>query len=115
MFKKWINGLSTCELFKGITPEELNIVFGCLKPKVSSYEKNELVAVAGEKFTGLGIVISGEVVVTRENAAGSRVILAVNGPGEMFGEMSAFSGEGVWPASLALVVRVSAEIRLSRS
>ncbi len=101
MFKKWINGLSTCELFKGITPEELNIVFGCLKPKVSSYEKNELVAVAGEKFTGLGIVISGEVVVTRENAAGSRVILAVNGPGEMFGEMSAFSGEGVWPASVA--------------
>ena len=69
MFKKWINDLSACELFKGITPEELNIVFGCLKPKVSAYEKNELAAVAGEKFTGLGIVMSGEVVVTKENAA----------------------------------------------
>lgn len=100
MFKKWINVLSKCELFRGITPEELNIVFGCLKPKVSSYEKNEWVAAAGEKFTGLGIVLSGEVVVAKENAAGSRVIMAVNGPGEMFGEMAAFSGEGVWPVAV---------------
>ncbi|MDD2553370.1 MAG: Crp/Fnr family transcriptional regulator [Desulfotomaculaceae bacterium] len=100
MFKKWVNDLSACELFKRITPEELNIVFGCLKPKVSAYEKNELAAVAGEKFTGLGIVMSGEVVVTKENAAGNRVIMAVKGPGEMFGEVSAFSGEGVWPVSV---------------
>jgi CRP-like cAMP-binding protein len=76
--------MSKCGLFRGITPDELNIVFGCLKPNVSSYEKNEWVAAAGEKFNGLGIVLSGEVVVAKENAAGSRVIMAVNGPGEMF-------------------------------
>ncbi|MFX4262913.1 Crp/Fnr family transcriptional regulator [Pelotomaculum propionicicum] len=93
--------MSKCELFRGITPDELNIVFGCLKPKVSSYEKNEWVAAAGEKFDGLGIVLSGEVVVAKENAAGSRVIMAVNGPGEMFGEMAAFSGEGVWPVTVS--------------
>ncbi len=101
MFKKQIGDLSKCELFKGIAPEELNAVFSCLRPKVSVYEKNEFVAVAGEEFTGLGIVISGEVVVTRENAAGARVILAVNGPGEMFGEMFAFSGKRAWPVSVA--------------
>lgn len=93
--------MSKCELFRGITPDELNIVFGCLKPKVSSFEKNEWVAAAGEKFNGLGIVLSGEVVVAKENAAGSRVIMAVNGPGEMFGEMAAFSGEGVWPVTVS--------------
>ncbi|NLJ76031.1 MAG: Crp/Fnr family transcriptional regulator [Peptococcaceae bacterium] len=100
MFRKWANDLSKCELFKGITTEELNLVFCCLKPKVKSYERNELVTVAGERYTGLGIVMSGQVVVTKENAAGNRVILAVNGPGEMFGEMSAFSGDGVWPISV---------------
>jgi CRP-like cAMP-binding protein len=93
--------MSKCGLFRGITPDELNIVFGCLKPNVSSYEKNEWVAAAGEKFNGLGIVLSGEVVVAKENAAGSRVIMAVNGPGEMFGEIAAFSGEGVWPVTVS--------------
>lgn len=100
MFKKWLKVLSECELFKGISPDELNMVFECLKPKVSSYEKNEWVTIAGEKFTGLGVVLSGEVVVAKENAAGNRVIMAVNGPGEMFGEMAAFSGDGVWPVTV---------------
>lgn len=100
MFEKWLNVLSRCELFRGVTPEELNIVFGCLKPKLGSYEKNECVAAAGEKFDGLGIVLAGEVVVAKENAAGSRVIMAVNGPGEMFGETAAFSGEAVWPVTV---------------
>ncbi len=100
MFKKWLKIFSRCDLFKGINPEELNLVFNCLKPKVSTYEKNEWVAVAGERFTGLGVVLAGEVVVVKENAAGNRVIMAVNTPGEMFGEMAAFSGEGVWPVSV---------------
>ncbi|NLI13563.1 Crp/Fnr family transcriptional regulator [Pelotomaculum propionicicum] len=100
MFKKWLKVFSQCDLFKGINPEELNLVFNCLKPKVSNYEKNDWVAVAGEKFTGLGVVLAGEVVVVKENAAGNRVIIAVNTPGEMFGEMAAFSGEGVWPVSV---------------
>lgn len=101
MFEKWTKVLSECELFRGITPEEIKAIFECLKPQVSNFEKNECVAVAGEKFFGLGIVLFGEVVVAKENAAGSRAIMAVNGPGEMFGEMAAFSGDGVWPVTVA--------------
>jgi CRP-like cAMP-binding protein len=101
MLKKWWKVLSQCELFKGVGQDELNAVFDCLKPKVSSYGKNEWVTIAGEKFTGLGVVLAGEVVVSKENAAGKRVIVAVNSPGEIFGEMAAFSGEGVWPVTVA--------------
>lgn len=100
MFKKWMKVLSKCALFKGINPEDLNIVLECLNPKVISYDKNEPVSVFGERFSGLGVVLSGEVVVAKDNAAGNRVIMAVNGPGEMFGEMAAFSEEGVWPATV---------------
>lgn len=108
MFKKWTKVFSKCALFRGIDPEELNVVFTCLKPKVNSYEKNEWVAVAGEKFNGLGVVLAGEVMIARENATGDRVIIAVNTPGEMFGEMAAFSGEGVWP--VAVMARTSCTI-----
>lgn len=100
MFEKWMKVFSRCELFRGITPAELNIILRCLNPKVRSFEKNELVAVSGEKIGGLGIVLFGEVVVTKENAAGNRVILGVDGPGEMFGEMALFSGDGVWPVTV---------------
>jgi CRP-like cAMP-binding protein len=100
MFERWANVLSECELFRGITAEDMNSIFGCLNPKVTSYEKNEWVAMAGEKFTGLGIVLSGEIVVAKENAAGSRTIMAVNSPGELFGEMAAFSGDGIWPVTV---------------
>lgn len=79
----------------------MNTVFDCLKPKVSSYGKNEWVTIAGEKFTALGVVLAGEVVVSKENAAGKRIIVAVNSHGEIFGEMAAFSGEGVWPVTVA--------------
>ncbi|HAG09725.1 MAG TPA: transcriptional regulator [Desulfotomaculum sp.] len=101
MFMRWMEVLSKCDLFRGISPNELNIIFECLKPDVGSYGKNEWVAVAGEKFTGLGVVLAGDVVVAKENAAGKRIIVAVNSPGEIFGEMAAFSGEGVWPVTVA--------------
>ncbi|HOV80671.1 MAG TPA: Crp/Fnr family transcriptional regulator [Bacillota bacterium] len=98
--QKWAKILSECVLFERISPDELDAVLACLNPEVSSYRKNEWVTVAGEDITGLGIVLSGEVVVTRENAAGNRIVMSVNGPGEMFGEMAAFSGSGVWPATV---------------
>jgi CRP-like cAMP-binding protein len=101
MFNKWIKVLTKCALFEGIGPEELSIVLSCLNPKMSSYDKNESLTITGEKLSGLGIVLAGEVVVAKENAAGNRVIMAVNGPGEMFGEIAAFSDDSVWPASVA--------------
>lgn len=100
MFNKWMSVLTKCALFEGIRPEDLNIVLSCLNPKVSGYDKNETLTVTGERLSGLGIVLSGEVVVAKENAAGTRVIMAFNGPGEMFGEIAAFSDDAVWPASV---------------
>lgn len=101
MFMQWMEVLFRCALFKEISPDSLNVVLACLQPDIKSYERNEWVVAAGDTFHGLGIVLSGHVVVSGENAAGNRVIIAVNGPGEMFGEMAAFSGGGVWPVTVA--------------
>lgn len=100
MFTKWLNALSECTLFQGIEPIELNVMLECLKPKVSSYEKNEHLTLAGEKFNGIGIVFSGEVAVIKESAAGNRVLMTLLKSGELFGEMAAFSGNGTWPATV---------------
>jgi len=44
--------------------------------------------------------LKGEVLVTKENAAGERVILSRLGKGDLFGEVFAFSGTSKWYASV---------------
>lgn len=100
MFSKWIEQLSSCELFHSISREELANMLECLNPTTCRYKKGEYITVAGERFTGIGIVLSGNAAVTKENATGNRVIMAMLGPGEMFGEMAAFSRNRVWPATV---------------
>jgi CRP/FNR family transcriptional regulator, dissimilatory nitrate respiration regulator len=101
MWQKWLNLLAGCPLFQGITRDELQVMLDCLKPAVNRYSSNEIIAVAGEPFTGLGIVLSGKVTVAKENAAGNRVIMAVFGPGELFGEIMAFAGNRIWLVTVA--------------
>jgi CRP-like cAMP-binding protein len=96
----WQKPLSICPLFQGIEPEQRQVMMDCLNPRFRSYKRTEVITLAGEAFKGVGVVLSGQVAVTKENTAGDRVIMALLDPGEMFGEMAAFAGNGVWPATV---------------
>lgn len=100
MLKKWVKTLSSCNLFEGINLEELEGILDCFNPKLLNYERNELISIAGEKFSGLGLVLEGNVAITKENAAGDRVLIDILGPGQIFGEIAAFSGNKLWPATV---------------
>lgn len=102
MSQNWVEVLTKCALFQGIETDELGVMIQCLKPKMSSYKRNEIIATAGDKFNGIGFILSGEAVVAKENAAGNRVVLTMLKPGDMFGEMAAFSGNNVWPATVSV-------------
>lgn len=66
MFSKWLDRLSSCNLFHGINRKELSNMLECLNPRVSRHKKGAYITIAWEQFTGIGIVLSGE------NAAGNR-------------------------------------------
>ena len=87
-------------LFKGIDAVEIRTMLNCLNPRRVQYDKNENVANSGDPFNGLGIVIDGEIVVSKENAAGNRMILTVLRKGDMFGEMISFSDKKIWPVTV---------------
>lgn len=93
--------LAECMLFRGVSSEELTRMLRCLQPVRRRYDKGASIAVAGEPFTGVGIVVSGTAAVTKESATGDRLILAMLEPPMMFGEMVAFSDTTVWPATVA--------------
>lgn len=88
------------DLFGTIDIEALRDMLTCLKPKTQCYDKNEVIAIAGEPFKGVGIVLTGEVLITKDNAAGNRVVMAKLGPGNIFGEMIAFTPVRKWPATV---------------
>lgn len=100
MKEKWLKKISSCVLFKNINEEQLDSMLSCLDPDVREYKKNEYITLEGEKYKGVGIILSGEVVVTKENASGNRVIIEVLSAGGMFGEMVAFAGSNLWPATV---------------
>lgn len=100
MYKNCLTTLSKCKLFCSINEDELYAMLLCLKPKISQYKKGENITIEGNLFDGIGVLLSGSASITKENASGSRVILNIVGPTDMFGEIAAFSKTKIWPATV---------------
>jgi len=100
MTEEWLEIVAQCPLFQGISPPEAAQLMTGLQPVISRFAKNEFLTLAGEPFTGIGILVAGAASVTKENADGERTILALLEPGDLFGEMAAYSRKGVWPATI---------------
>jgi len=100
MYKKWEESLSKVRLFQNISLDELNAILICLNPKIMNYKKNEYITIMGDKYEGIGIIVSGEVIVTKEKLNGDRVIMAKLSSGQIFGEMIAYSNQKKWPATV---------------
>lgn len=100
MDNKWLETIIKFPLFIGISTEELPNTIGCLNAKTLDYKKGEYVAIADTQFQGVGLVLSGEVAITKENITGNRSIIAIIRNGEMFGEIIAFADGKKWPATV---------------
>lgn len=100
IYEKWLDTLGKCQLFRDISSDELYTMLGCIKPRIVEYKKNENITIEGYKFEGVGIILSGNAAITKESISGSRMIVALIGPSDMFGEIAAYSGGKVWPATV---------------
>ena len=92
--------LSECMLFRGMSAQELSALLDCLDFRVRKFGRNETVNTAGDPFEGLGVILTGQADVIKENSTGDRMIMTILKPGDIFGEMAAFSGVGKWPATV---------------
>lgn len=100
MHEKWIEILSRTLLFHDIELKDLSGMMNCIRPKMMFFKKNKYVALTGDKFEGIGILLEGSATVLKESVSGNRVIMSILQPGDMFGEMAAFSSFGKWPATV---------------
>lgn len=92
--------ISRCPLFAGIAENELKSLLVCLKAVKRSFSRDELIFVAGDRATAVGIVLSGGVRVVQEDFWGHRAILAHVEPSGLFGEAFSCAEDTVLPVSV---------------
>ena len=100
MFEKYLEKVSEVSLFQGIEKDSLITMLNCLKPKVYSYKRSDYIVTSGDSYESVGIVLTGSATVSKENAAGNRIVMTVLKQGDIFGELVAFSSQVVWPATV---------------
>ncbi len=103
MYTKWLNVLSEVQLFNRMERDDINRLLLCMAPLVSTFKKNEYIIIENDECNGPGIVLNGEIIVSKENAAGDRMILSKLETGDLFGEIFSFAGTNRWMASVSAV------------
>ena len=83
--------LQTLPLFSGLEPEEIRELTASLRRR--RFARNEVIFHREDPGNCLFAVLSGAVKIALTSPDGKEVILAINGPGDSFGELALFDGE----------------------
>lgn len=92
--------LSRSALFHQIAPENIHAILQCFHPRRASYKRGAPVVCADDTCQWIGLVVEGELVMTKDNAQGDRMVVGECKAGDFFGELFAFSNQETWPYSL---------------
>lgn len=78
--------LAQTPLFRGIAPQDITAMLGCLHGREQSFAKGQLIYGAGECVTAMGMVLEGSVCIQRDDFWGNTSVLDSVQPGQMFAE-----------------------------
>lgn len=100
--------LSKTILFRGISPDEIERILGCLRGITRKYDKGNVIHHAGETISTMGLILSGSVSVENDDVWGNKSILDKIPAGHIFAENYAcLPGE---PLMVNIVASETAEI-----
>ncbi|MFT3950908.1 MAG: Crp/Fnr family transcriptional regulator [Oscillospiraceae bacterium] len=97
-------------LFSGISKDDMDTLLGCLGVRKARYAAKEAIFIAGDRAEYVGALLSGRVLVVREDFYGNRSILAHIASGQLFAE--AFACAGVETLPVSVFAEVESEILL---
>lgn len=100
MFEKYLQEISEMSLFQGIEKQDIETMLNCLKPRVGCYKRSDYIVTGGDPHESVGIVLKGTATVSKETATGNRIVMTLLKPGDIFGEIVAFSSVKAWPATV---------------
>ena len=84
--KEYLCSLKTVGLFEGIKLDELNPMLSCIDAEVKNIRRGECILLAGDKPRYIGVVITGQFNIVRDDYWGNRLLVDTAMSGEVFGE-----------------------------
>jgi CRP-like cAMP-binding protein len=94
--------LKEVKLFQGLSEQQLETVLKCLNAKLQMYEKDSIITLSGDDVKDVGIIMSGGIMIIKEDAAGRQNILSHLGEANTFGEVFACAGIKKSPVTVAV-------------
>lgn len=98
--KEHSNTLKNCRLFKSMSDEDILKAIECLRGTVKSYNKDDIVYLAGDEISKIGIVLSGSILITKDDIMGNRNILTNVSRSGLFAEAFVFSNTKYIPTTV---------------
>jgi len=97
--EKYLTFLTNIPLFNGIFKQDIeNLLRGIAR--VKSFERQDIILLAGTPVLEFGIVLEGRVEVARLDPFGRRIIMDIFGPGNLFAEALACAGTADSPVTV---------------
>lgn len=100
MNASFISQLKGTQIFKSIEEEEIEKIIKEIPFRTVDYKKGEVLFWEGDKCTGIGIVLEGEVEIHKGAIMGKKITITQIKPGDMFGEAIVFSTTHEYPATV---------------
>ncbi len=101
--KKYLNQLSKCVLFTGLSEEEILYILKEINYKILSYSKGNVIAIEGSKCNSLGIILKGSVEVQKIFPSGQVTTINNFKEGNVFGESLVFTEKHTYPATISAI------------
>ena len=98
--QEYLPVLKRSALFSGIKDAEVCRMIGCLGARVTHFDKKQTILAEGEPAKKVGIVLSGEAQMVRDDYYGNRSLLDRVGESELFAESFACAEVGDLPVSV---------------
>lgn len=98
--KEYINVLKNCLLFSDINSDDIPAMLTCLSASVVKIPKDAFVFHEGDEANCVGIVLTGNVQIVKDDFFGNRSIVDSVEPGEIFGETFACAEVNEMPISV---------------
>ncbi len=98
--------LKQVRLFAGLEESDFPEIVSCLHAKVKMYPKGSILLLVGENIKHIGIVLSGNVEISRQDYSGNRLIINLLEYPAIFGEAFVCAGAKTSPVTITALTNV---------
>jgi CRP-like cAMP-binding protein len=98
--EKYIDVLSSAELFKGLSTEEIRNLFKSLNYTIGHYAKEDTLFIEDEVCKNLSFILEGVIEIQKIDSNGKVLTVAKFEAGEVFGELLIFSDNNKFPMTV---------------